>query len=165
MPDNAIVADESITTGRSFARLTRASRPHDWLQNMGGSIGLCLPLSIGAAVACPERKVVSLESDGSGMYTLQALWTQARERLNVVTLVFANRTYAILRHELTNVGAANVGRKALDMLDIDRPDLDWVSLARGMGVPGTRVEAMEDFNKSFAEGLASEGPYLVEVAL
>jgi acetolactate synthase-1/2/3 large subunit len=165
LPENAIVVDESITTGRSFAKLTRASRPHDWLQNMGGSIGLCMPLSVGAAVACPDRKVVSLESDGSGMYTLQALWTQAREKLNIVTLVFANRTYAILRHELTNVGAANVGRKALDMLDLDRPDLDWVSLARGMGVPGTRVETMEDFNKSFAEGLAAQGPYVVEVAL
>jgi acetolactate synthase-1/2/3 large subunit len=165
MPENAIVADEAITTGRSFSKLTRASRPHDWLQNMGGSIGLCIPLSVGAAVACPDRKVVSLESDGSGMYTLQALWTQAREQLNIVTLVFANRTYAILRHELTNVGAENVGRKALDMLDIDRPDLDWVALARGMGVPGTRVETMEDFNKSFAEGLAMRGPYVIEVAL
>ncbi len=165
LPENAIVADESITTGRSFAKLTRASRRHDWLQNMGGSIGLCMPLSIGAAVACPERKVVSLESDGSGMYTLQALWTQARENLDIVTLVFANRTYAILRHELTNVGAANVGRKALDMLDLDRPDLDWVSLARGMGVAGTRVETMEDFNKSFADALATRGPYVIEVAL
>ena len=165
LPENAIVADEAITTGRSFSKLTRASRPHDWLQNMGGSIGLCMPLSIGAAVACPYRKVVSLESDGSGMYTLQALWTQAREQLDIVTLVFANRTYAILRHELTNVGAANVGRKALDMLDLDRPDLDWVSLARGMGVPGTRVETMEEFNKSFAEALVAQGPYVIEVAL
>src|SRR5262249_10175555 len=138
LPEHAIVADESITSGRSFAKLTRASHRHDWLQNMGGSIGLCMPLSIGAAVACPDRKVVSLESDGSGMYTLQALWTQAREKLNILTLVFANRTYAILRHELTNVGAENVGRKALDMLDLDRPDLDWVALARGMGVAGTR---------------------------
>jgi acetolactate synthase-1/2/3 large subunit len=165
MPDSAIIADEAITTGRNFSKLTRASRPHDWLQNMGGSIGLCMPLSIGAAVACPDRKVVSLESDGSGMYTLQALWTQAREQLDIVTLVFANRTYAILRHELTNVGAENVGRKALDMLDIDRPDLDWVALARGMGVPGTRVTTMEEFNASFAEAAKMKGPYLIEVML
>ncbi|MFI4995717.1 MAG: acetolactate synthase large subunit [Hyphomicrobiales bacterium] len=165
LPENAIVADESITTGRSFSRLTRASRRHDWLQNMGGSIGLCMPLSVGAAIACPDRKVVSLESDGSGMYTLQALWTEARENLNIVTLVFANRTYAILRHELANVGAQHVGRKALDMLDLDRPDLDWVALARGMGVPGTRVETMKAFNASFAEALAMRGPYLIEVAM
>jgi acetolactate synthase-1/2/3 large subunit len=165
MPENAIVADEAITTGRNFSKLTRATRPHDWLQNMGGSIGLCMPLSIGAAVACPDRKVVSLESDGSGMYTLQALWTQAREQLDIVTLVFANRTYAILRHELTNVGAENVGRKALDMLDIDRPDLDWVALARGMGVPGTRVTTMEEFNTSFADATKTKGPYVIEVVL
>ncbi|MFI5015023.1 MAG: acetolactate synthase large subunit [Hyphomicrobiales bacterium] len=165
LPENAIVADESITTGRGFAKATHASHPHDWLQNMGGSIGLCMPLSIGAAVACPDRKVVSLESDGSGMYTLQALWTQAREQLNIVTLIFANRTYAILRHELTNVGAENVGRKALDMLDLDRPDLDWVAMARGMGVPGTRVETMEAFNASFAEAVTAKGPYLIEVVL
>jgi acetolactate synthase-1/2/3 large subunit len=165
LPENAIVADESITTGRGFAKATRASHPHDWLQNMGGSIGLCMPLSVGAAIACPDRKVVSLESDGSGMYTLQALWTQARENLDVVTLIFANRTYAILRHELTNVGAQNVGRKALDMLDLDRPDLDWVAMARGMGVPGRRVETMEAFNASFAEAVATQGPSLIEVVL
>jgi len=165
LPENAIVADESITTGRSFAKATHASRKHDWLQNMGGSIGLCMPLSVGAAVACPDRKVVSLESDGSGMYTLQALWTQARENLNIVTLIFANRTYAILRHELANVGAQNVGRKALDMLDLDRPDLDWVAMARGMGVPGTRVDTMEAFNASFVEAIAMQGPYLIEVAM
>ena len=102
---------------------------------MGGSIGLGMPLAAGAAIACPDRKVVCLEGDGSGMYTVQALWTQARESLNVTTVVFANRTYAILRGELANVGAGTPGRKAADMLDIGRPDLDWVALARGMGVP------------------------------
>jgi acetolactate synthase-1/2/3 large subunit len=99
------------------------------------------------------------------MYTLQALWTQAREKLDIVTLVFANRTYAILRHELANVGAQNVGRKALDMLDIDRPDLDWVALARGQGVAATRVASMEEFNKSFEGALATKGPYVIEVVL
>jgi acetolactate synthase-1/2/3 large subunit len=93
------------------------------------------------------------------------LWTQAREQLDIVTLVFANRTYAILRHELTNVVAENVGRKALDMLDIDRPDLDWVALARGMGVPGTRVTTMEEFNTSFADATKTKGPYVIEVVL
>lgn len=165
LPENAIVVDESITTGVNFLRLTRASHAHDWLQNMGGSIGVCMPLSIGAAVACPDRKVVSLESDGSGMYTLQALWTQAREQLDIVTVIFANRTYAVLRHELINVGATNVGRKALDMLDIDRPDLDWVALARGMGVPGNRVTTMEEFNTSFADAMKTKGPHVIEVVL
>jgi acetolactate synthase-1/2/3 large subunit len=165
LPENAIVHDESITTGRNFFQLTQASHPHDWLQNMGGSIGLCLPISVGAAIACPDRKVVALESDGSGMYTLQALWTLAREGLNIVTVVFANRVYGILKYELANVGAKNVGRKALDMLDLGRPDLDWVALARGMGVPGSRATTMEEFNDAFAEGLATEGPYLVEAVL
>jgi acetolactate synthase-1/2/3 large subunit len=165
LPENAIVVDESITTGRNFYGTTTTSPPHDWLQNMGGSIGLCMPLAVGAAVACPDRKVVALESDGSGMYTLQALWTQAREGLNIVTVVFANRVYGILKHELANVGAENPGRKALDMLDLGRPDLDWVAMARGMGVPGARATTMEEFNKRFAQGLAAEGPYLIEAVL
>ena len=163
LPEHAIVIDESVTTGRSFFRPSHSSRPHDWLQNMGGSIGIGLPLATGAAVACPDRKVVCLEADGSGMYTLQALWTQAREGLDVTVLVFANRSYAILKGELVNVGAQNVGRKALDMFDLGRPDLDWVSLARGMGVPASRVESMDEFNRAFAEGLATPGPYLVEI--
>ena len=99
------------------------------------------------------------------MYTIQSLWTQARERLNVTTVLLNNRSYAILRHELANVGAQNVGRKALDMLDLGRPDLDFVALARGMGVPGTRVDTMDDFNRAVGHGLATDGPYLVEVML
>ncbi len=132
---------------------------------MGGSIGLGMPLATGAAVACPDRKVITLEGDGSAMYTLQALWTQAREGLDVTTLLFSNRSYAILRGELANVGAGNPGRKALDMLDLDSPDLDFVALAKGMGVPGARVTTMEEFNHRLAEGIAAPGPFLVEVAL
>ncbi|MGH7039822.1 MAG: thiamine pyrophosphate-dependent enzyme, partial [Stellaceae bacterium] len=135
------------------------------LSNMGGSIGLGLPLATGAAVACPDRKVVCLEGDGSGMYTMQALWTHAREGLDVTTVVFSNRTYQILKGELANVGAGNPGRKALDMLDLDRPTLDFLTLARGMGVPGARVATMEDFNRRFTEGIATPGPFLVEVIL
>jgi len=132
---------------------------------MGGSIGMGMPVATGAAVACPDRKVVCLEGDGSGMYTLQALWTQAREGLDVTTLLFSNRNYAILKGELANVGAGNPGRKALDMLDLGHPDLDWVGLARSMGVSGARVTTMEAFNDRLAEGIASPGPYLVEVVL
>ena len=165
LPEGAIVADESVTTGRGFFRQTAGAPPHDWLNNMGGSIGLGLPLATGAAVACPDRKVVCLEGDGSGMYTLQALWTQAREGLDVTTVVFANRTYAILHGELANVRAGAPGRKAADMLDIGRPDLDWVALARGMGVPATRATTADEFNKQFAAALATPGPHLIEAVL
>ena len=163
LPENAIVVDEAVTTGRGFFAPTRSAAPHDWLSNMGGSIGLGMPLATGAAVACPDRKVVTLEGDGSAMYTLQALWTQAREGLDVTTLLFSNRSYAILKGELANVGAGNPGRKALDMLDLDHPDLDFVALAKGMGVPGARVSDMDGFNRRLAEGLATPGPFLVEV--
>jgi acetolactate synthase-1/2/3 large subunit len=165
LPEGAIVADESVTTGRGFFKLTAGAPPHDWMNNMGGSIGLGMPLATGAAVACPDRKVICLEGDGSGMYTLQALWTQAREGLDVTTVVFANRTYAILRHELSGVGAGTPGKKAADMLDIGRPDLDWVSLARGMGVEASRATTADEFNRQFAAGLASHGPRLIEAVL
>jgi acetolactate synthase I/II/III large subunit len=163
LPENAIVVDEAVTTGRGFFAPTRAAAPHEWLSNMGGSIGLGMPLATGAAVACPDRKVITLEGDGSAMYTLQALWTQAREGLDVTTLLFSNRSYQILKGELANVGAGNPGRKALDMLDLDHPDIDFVSLAKGMGVPGARVADMAEFNHRLAEGIATPGPYLVEV--
>jgi acetolactate synthase-1/2/3 large subunit len=165
IPENAIVVDEGVSTGRGFFPSTRHAHPHDWLQNMGGSIGIGMPMATGAALACPDRPVLNVQADGSAMYTIQSLWTQAREGLNVTTVLLNNRSYAILRHELTNVGAQNVGRKALDMLDLGRPDLDFVKLARGMGVPGARVDTMEEFNRAVAHGLASEGPYLVEVML
>jgi acetolactate synthase I/II/III large subunit len=165
LPENAIVVDEAVTTGRGFFVPTRSAAPHDWLSNMGGSIGMGLPVATGAAVACPDRKVIALEGDGSGMYTLQALWTQAREGLDVTTLLFSNRSYAILRGELANVGAGNPGRKALDMLDLGHPNLDWVGLARAMGVAGARVATMEELNRRLAEGIAAPGPFLVEVML
>ncbi len=165
LPDNAVVCDESVTTGRGFFPATRGARPHDWLQLSGGAIGLGIPLATGVAVACPDRKVISLEADGSGMYTLQSLWTQARERLNVMTLIWANRAYAILRSELTGVGARNPGRKALDMLSLDNPALDWVSLARGMGVEGVRAASIEELIDAFRAGLKKSGPFVIEVVL
>jgi acetolactate synthase I/II/III large subunit len=163
LPENAIVVDEAVTTGRGFFAPTRSAAPHEWLSNMGGSIGLGMPLATGAAIACPDRKVITLEGDGSAMYTLQALWTQAREGLDVTTLLFSNRSYQILKGELANVGAGNPGRKALDMLDLDHPDIDFVALAKGMGVPGARVTDMAAFNHRLAEGIATPGPHLVEV--
>jgi acetolactate synthase-1/2/3 large subunit len=165
LPENVIVVDEGVSTGRGFFAPTRGCPPHTWLQNMGGSIGIGMPMATGAAIACPDRKVLNLEADGSAMYTLQALWTQAREGLDVTTVVFNNRSYAILRQELANVGAQNVGRKALDMLDLSRPDLDFVALAKGMGVPGVRVETMEAFNDALTRALGTRGPNLVEAIL
>jgi acetolactate synthase-1/2/3 large subunit len=165
LPEGAIVADESVTTGRGFFKQTAGAPPHDWLNNMGGSIGLGMPLATGAAVACPDRKVLCLEGDGSGMYTLQSLWTQARENLDVTTVVFANRTYAILHHELSGVGAGTPGKKAADMLDIGRPDLDWVALARGMGVEASRATTADEFNRELAAALSHRGPRLIEAVL
>jgi acetolactate synthase-1/2/3 large subunit len=164
LPEHAIVVDESITTGRNFGPLTMGAAPHDWLQITGGSIGIGPPLALGAAVACPDRKVVNLQADGSAMYTLQALWSQARERANVLTVIWSNRSYAILRHELTNVGA-NPGRKALDMLSLGDPDIDWVSLARGMGVDGRRVATAEDLAAAMRDGMAERGPFLIEAVM
>ena len=165
IPENAIVVDESITTRRGFFPPTAAAAPHDWLQNMGGSIGFSTPVATGAAVACPDRKVICMVGDGSAMYTLQSLWTQAREGLDVTTIVFANRTYQILRGEFDGVGAGEPGQRALDMLSIDRPTLDWVSLAKGMGVAGRSVSSADDFNKALEEANAQKGPRLIEVQM
>jgi acetolactate synthase I/II/III large subunit len=165
IPENAIMVDESLTTGRGFFPPTAAANPHDWLQNMGGSIGFSTPVATGAAVACPDRKVICMVGDGSAMYTLQSLWTQAREGLNILTIVFANRIYQILRGEFDGVGAGEPGQRALDMLKIDRPTLDWVALAKGMGVAGRAVATADEFNKALAEAVADPGPRLIEVQM
>lgn len=165
MPENAIIADESVTTGRGFSPFTLGSKPHDWLSVTGGSIGLGLPFATGAALACPDRKVICTEGDGSGMYTLQALWTQAREGCDVVNIIFNNGTYAILKGELEKVGARNPGRKALDMLEIGRPNIDWCLLAKGLGVPATRASDANEFNSQLARAISIPGPHLIEVML
>jgi acetolactate synthase-1/2/3 large subunit len=165
LPENAIVVDESMTSGRGMMAATRGAPPHDWLANTGGSIGIALPLAVGAAVACPDRRVLCLSADGSAMYTPQALWTMVREGLKVTTVIFANRTYAVLKREFSYLGVGEPGRRALDMFEIGRPDLDWVHLAKGMGMPGARVSSLEGFAKALREGLASGGPSLIEVPL
>jgi len=165
IPENAIIVDESITTGRGFFPPTAAAAPHDWLQNMGGSIGFSTPVATGAAVACPDRKVICMVGDGSAMYTLQSLWTQAREGLNVTTIVFANRIYQILRGEFDGVGAGEPGQRALDMLKIDRPTLDWVALAKGMGVAARAVTSADEFVAALAEAIPQRGPRLIEVQM
>jgi acetolactate synthase-1/2/3 large subunit len=131
----------------------------------GGAIGQGLPAGTGAAVACPDRKVLCLEADGSAMYTLQALWTQAREGLDVTTVIFNNRSYAILNLELSRVGAESSGPKALDMLDLSRPDLDFAALARGMGVEAARATTADELVAALERGIAEPGPYLVDAVL
>jgi acetolactate synthase-1/2/3 large subunit len=162
LPEQAIVVDESVTFGRAFFGGTAGAAPHDWLQLTGGAIGDGLPMATGGAVAGAGRRVVSLEADGSAMYTVQALWTQARERLDVTTVLISNRKYAILLHELAAVGA-NPGRTALDMLDLGNPDLNWVAIASGMGVESARATTMDQFNDLFASSLTRSGPFLIEL--
>ena len=165
LPENAIVVDESMTSGRGMMAATKGAPPHDWLGNTGGSIGIALPLAVGAAVACPRRKVLCLTADGSGMYTLQALWTMAREGLDVTVVVFANRDYAVLKREFSYLGVGQPGPRALGMFEIGHPDLDWAQLAKGMGVPGTRVTSLAGFAKALRAGFESAGPTLIEVPL
>jgi len=165
LPENVIVVDESMTSGRGMMASTRGAPPHDWVGNTGGSIGIALPLAVGAAVACPSRKVLCLTADGSAMYTLQALWTMAREGLNITTVVFANRDYAVLKREFSYLEIGDPGTRALDMFEIGRPDLDWVRLAKGMGVPGTRATSLDSFGKALRAGLEGEGPTVIEVPL
>jgi acetolactate synthase I/II/III large subunit len=165
LPENTIVVDESMTSGRGLMEATVGVGPHDWLGNTGGSIGIAMPLAVGAAVACPERRVLCLSADGSGMYTLQALWTMAREGLSVTTVIYANRTYGVLKREFLSLGLEQPGKRSLDIFEIGRPDLDWVSLAKGMGVPGRRLNSLEEFARELRNGFVSEGPSLIQVDL
>ena len=165
LPENAIVADESVTNGRNLGPVMAGAAPHDWLNICGGSIGWALPVATGAALAAPDRKVVALEGDGSGMYTLQALWTMARENLDVTVIVLANRAYQILRGELKAMGAGTPGQRATDMLTLDRPGLDWVALARGLGVEGSRAVDMSELATQLKQALAQRGPRLIELVL
>ena len=165
LPEGAIVVEEALTAASAFISLTRGAAPHDYLQLTGGAIGIGLPLATGAAIACPDRQVICLQADGSAMYTVQALWTQAREGLDITTVVLDNRSYAILKGELANVGAGINGGKADDLMELDRPALDWVSISRGMGVEAGRATTMSEFNRLLATGLGSQGPYLIDLLL
>ncbi len=165
LPEDAVVSDEGLTASFGCFSATVNAPSHSWLTITGGAIGQGLPLSVGLAIACPDRPVVCLHGDGGAMYTIQALWTQAREGLGVKTIVFSNRRYSILQMELMRLGAGNPGPKALGMFDLGRPDLDWVSLARGMGVPATRAETAEEMAAQFRAALAEPGPALIEAVV
>jgi len=163
MPEGAIVMDEAATTGLPFFVASTAAPPHTYLSLTGGAIGQGLPCATGAAVACPERRVIAFQADGSAMYTLQALWTQARESLNVTTVLCNNRSYRILQVELARAGVAEPGRKARSLTSLANPELEWTALANGMGVPAVRVETAEDLTRELERSLATPGPSLIEL--
>jgi acetolactate synthase-1/2/3 large subunit len=165
LPEHCILVDESLTTGRETMGHTLGAAPHDLINNMGGSIGYATPVATGAALACPDRRVVCMVGDGSAMYTIQSLWTQAREQLNVTTLIFANHSYAILKAEYANMGAGTPGERALSMIDIDKPRIDWLAMARSMGVPATAVETAEALHQALVQSHREPGPRLIEVRL
>lgn len=176
IPENAIVVDESVTAGVGFFPVLNpaaAAAPHDWLQNLGGSLGYSTPVALGAAVACPDRKVITLVGDGGFLYTLQSLWTQAHEGLDVLTIVLNNRRYQILHDEYVAGGvlrdgaikAGEAGTKTLDMVTLDSPAIDFVGMSRSMGVPGRSVTTADEFSKALEEAMSESGPRLIEVKM
>ncbi|MFD9888628.1 acetolactate synthase large subunit [Amycolatopsis sp. NPDC059027] len=165
LPERAIIADEANTSGLLLPAATAGAPRHDVLTLTGGAIGYGMPVATGAAIAAPERPVVNLQSDGSALYTISALWTQARENLNVTTVVLNNHAYAILRLELQRVGAESGGPKANELLDLSRPDMDFVKIAEGMGVPATRATTAEELAEQFARALAEPGPHLIDAVV
>ena len=165
MPAGSIISDEAVSSGEPILRLLPQAAACDHLPVTGGSIGQGLPVAVGAAVACPGRKVIALEADGSGMYSLQALWTMARERLDVTTVIFANRRYRILDIEMQRTGAGAIGPAANDMLDLRRPDLDWVKLSEGQGVDAARATTAAEFVALFRRAMERSGPFLIEAVV
>jgi len=165
LPDHAIVCDEGATNGLGAFLLTANAAPHDWLTLTGGAIGQGLPLAIGAAVACPDRKVLALEADGSGMYTVQALWTMVREALDITVMILNNGSYAILNIELSRVGVETPGPTALSLLDLTNPEINWTELAGGLGMHATRVTTVAALDAAMEEALSRRGPALIEVML
>ena len=165
IPENAIVVNEAATTGLAFNAFAGGAARHSSLGLTGGAIGQGLPCAVGAAIACPERPVVAFQADGSGLYTLQALWTMARESLDVVVVICANRVYRILQAELARAGVMEPGPKAQSLTDLGNPNIDWVSAATGFGVPGVSVDDTEDFTEALHRALAEPGPQLIEAVL
>ena len=165
LPDNAIIVDEAITSGLMLGVMTAGAPRHDFITLTGGAIGQGLPSAVGAAVACPRRPVIALVGDGSAMYTIQALWTLAREHLNVTAIIFNNASYSVLNVELERVGADTIGPKAKSQLDLHGPVLDFARLAQGMGVHAVRAETTEGFCKALEYALANPGPHLIEAVV
>ncbi|OYU71082.1 MAG: acetolactate synthase large subunit [Alphaproteobacteria bacterium PA2] len=165
LPEGAIICDDAVTSGGGVAVPCLTAAPHEVLALTGGAIGIALPMSIGAAVAKPDQKVVALSGDGAGMYTVQALWTLAREKLDVTVVVFANHSYRILNIEMGRTGSGNPGPSASKLLDLGDPKIDWVAMAKGMGVDAVRCETAEQFEAAFARAMKEPGPKFIEAAI
>jgi acetolactate synthase-1/2/3 large subunit len=165
LPDGAIISDEAMTSGTALASNTAGAPRHDWLLLTGGAIGQGLPVAVGAAVACRDRPVIALEADGSALYTIQSLWTMVREQLNITVVIFNNRAYGILNAELVRLDRHAAGPRAKSQLDLGNPDLDFVNLATGLGVPASRVDTAELLTDVLEEAIADPGPHLIEVVI
>jgi len=165
LPEGALVVDEALTGTPELIAHTARAAPHAWISHIGGAIGQGLPVATGAAFAAPGRKVICLEGDGSGMYTVQALWTQARHRLDVTTVIYANGRYRILALELERLGNPRPGPVPGSLVDISQPSLDWVALARGLGVAAERVSDADGFARVFEAAMRAPGPHLIEAVL
>jgi acetolactate synthase-1/2/3 large subunit len=163
MPDNAIISEESVSYGRGFYKFTHSAPAHDWLHLAGGAIGDGMPVATGAALgANKQRRVINLQADGSAMYSLQSLWTQARERLPVTTIILNNGKYNILIGEYKSVGAVP-GETATSLLDLSDPSLSWVKLANGMGVDAARATTLDECADLMTSSFTREGPFLIEL--
>ena len=165
LPDNAIIVDESITSGLMLPTMTAGCPRHDYITLTGGGIGQGLPSAVGAAIACPDRPVIALIGDGTSMYTIQSLWTMAHEGLDVTIIIFNNASYSVLNIELERVGAAKIGEKALSQLDLNGPVINFSQLAQSMGVHGTRASTAEEMNKALEYALSNKGPHLIEAMI
>ncbi|MEO6396198.1 MAG: acetolactate synthase large subunit [Devosia sp.] len=165
LPEGAIVAYEGLTSAVELFDMAAGAPRHDWMMTSGGAIGNGLPMALGAAIACPDRKVVCVQADGSGMYTLQALWTMARERADVLVVICANRRYAILENEMANLGFNQIGRNGRQMMNLSDPAIDWVKLANSMGVEAAKAESVRALNDLVRTGINRHGPFLIEAVL
>ena len=166
IPENSILVDEGATNGLTIFELTKGARAHDYLSAVcGGAIGGGLPLALGASIACPDRKVIALQSDGSGMYTVQALWSMAREKADVIVIVLKNNDYAILEIELARVREGEANEKMQSLMNLNNPTLEWVKIAEGHGVPGSRAETADEFHQLLEAALDRKGPYLIEAQI
>jgi acetolactate synthase-1/2/3 large subunit len=165
LPENAIISDEANTSGVLLPAATATSPPHDVLTLTGGAIGQGLPVAIGAAIAEPHRPVIALQADGSALYTISALWTMARERLDITVVILNNHAYAILQQELKRVGASAAGPKAQSLLDLSNPDIDFVAIAEGFGVPATRATTAEELAAQFSAAVGEPGPHMIDAAV
>lgn len=165
LPHDAIISLEGSTLGGPWLRNAHRARRHRVITNTGGAIGQGLPCAVGAALAEPEARVVSLQSDGSAQYTLQALWTMAREKLPVTVIMAANHRYAILQTELTRAEAPLDDAVIAGLTLLDNPRVDWTALAAGYGVKAVRVTTTGELEAALAEGLAHDGPMLIQAEL